>query len=222
MKKYHPLSIICSALLFFGVFNLPIDYYTFLRVVISIASLYICYELYDKKQDYWWVFIGIAILFNPIWIVTFDKSTWQVIDIVVAIVFLALQPKNIEYQVPKSRLDNLGFQQSLEEENNIINEYGKLIEEVNKPDAYLRYPAMVYPISLLPASKEDIRNSLESAIAGIGKSDAEKDMKNALEVTLFMLDQFIADEDAKVKNEKILNNPEYQKVIKKKQSKSKK
>ncbi|MDO5969671.1 hypothetical protein Q4Q35_07615 [Flavivirga aquimarina] len=85
-----PVSIICAFLLFIAVLKLPIEYYTFLRIVIFIGSLLVIVSL--LKQVIWVIIFSIiAILFNPIIpIYLYHKSYWIPIDIIAGILFLLI------------------------------------------------------------------------------------------------------------------------------------
>jgi len=75
------VSFLCAILLFLAVLKLPMEYYRFLRVIVFVGALLIVIKNY-KEQLFWvFLFIGIAILFNPVFI-------WMPIDIVVGILFL--------------------------------------------------------------------------------------------------------------------------------------
>jgi hypothetical protein len=53
-----------------------------------VAALYIVYNAHKLKSVYWmWVFIALAILFNPIAPFYLSKSTWHDIDFIAAIIF---------------------------------------------------------------------------------------------------------------------------------------
>ena len=87
-------AIIASAMLFLALLDLPYGYYTFLRVVITIISVYYAYWIYEeiKKQGFWfWGLIAIIILFNPIIPIHLGyKSIWAIIDIIAGLFFISL------------------------------------------------------------------------------------------------------------------------------------
>ena len=89
------LLYIPVAVLFIGVFPLPIGYYTLLRLVVTAAATYIAYNTFQKdKQSGWiWVFGFVAILFNPLIPIYLDKELWMIIDFVVAILFIVYSRK---------------------------------------------------------------------------------------------------------------------------------
>jgi hypothetical protein len=68
----------------------PYSYYQILRWVVAIVACYNAYTAYESKQNNWLIImIGIAILFNPIAPIYFEKSTWVVMDIIGAIVMFS-------------------------------------------------------------------------------------------------------------------------------------
>lgn len=87
--KTKPISIICACLLFIAIFKLPIEYYTFLRIVVFIGALLVLNSFIDKSVRWIIVFALIAILFNPIIpIYLYLKDYWIPIDIASGIAFL--------------------------------------------------------------------------------------------------------------------------------------
>jgi hypothetical protein len=67
----------------------PYGYYQFLRWVVSAAGAYSAYLYYKLGNKAWaWTFGIIAVLFNPIIPFTFQRGTWQFVDVIVAIIFL--------------------------------------------------------------------------------------------------------------------------------------
>ncbi len=92
------ISTICAFLLFVAILNLPIEYYTVLRIVVFFGSLLVIESL--LKKGVWVIVFGIiAILFNPIIpMYLYIKSYWVPIDITSGIMFLLVlfidKPKN--------------------------------------------------------------------------------------------------------------------------------
>ena len=69
-----------------GIF--PYGYYIFLRWVITGIALFVAWTSYNLKKNFWiWLMIGIAILFNPIAPIYLNKSIWQVINFIIAVLF---------------------------------------------------------------------------------------------------------------------------------------
>lgn len=84
------LLLICAGFLFLALANLPIGYFTFLRIVVTIGSVAVIVNEIKNGVNFWVIIFGlIAILFNPlIPIYLNDKSAWMPIDIIAAVIFL--------------------------------------------------------------------------------------------------------------------------------------
>ncbi len=84
------LLLICAGLLFIGLIDLPIGYYTLLRIVVTIGSVVVVLTEYEKGFNFWLIAFGlIAIIFNPFLpIYLNDKSAWMPIDIIVGGIFV--------------------------------------------------------------------------------------------------------------------------------------
>jgi len=87
MKK---LLIIISVLCFLGLLNLPIGYYTLLRIAVAIGAVAIITNEYKGEFTFWIFTFGvISILFNPIFPVYLgEKEAWMPIDLIVGVLFL--------------------------------------------------------------------------------------------------------------------------------------
>lgn len=87
-----PFLTFCALCCFIGIFRLPIEYYTFLRILVSVAALLVLYITLSAKQHYFSIiFLVILILFNPVFpIYLFRKSLWIPIDTITGIAFLLI------------------------------------------------------------------------------------------------------------------------------------
>jgi len=84
------IRVIAGLMLLFAVGDLPYSYYQLLRVAVCGASLFLVWYFIKLKIDWLgWIFIIPAILFNPIFPIYMDKSTWQILDLVIGVLFLA-------------------------------------------------------------------------------------------------------------------------------------
>lgn len=91
-KALKTLSVICGMLLFIAALRLPIGYYTFLRIAVTImAVMLLVHHSQNGGLSIWTILFGvIAILFNPILpIYLHSKSAWIPIDVVAGLVFVA-------------------------------------------------------------------------------------------------------------------------------------
>lgn len=86
------VSLAAALLLILAIFNLPIGYYTFMRIGVTTASIYLISQKLRNGVNLQIVILGIiGILFNPIWpIYLCSKSAWKPIDIIASIIFLIL------------------------------------------------------------------------------------------------------------------------------------
>lgn len=84
------LYFICSIVLLIAIFNLPLGYYTFLRIIITISAILIILNEVKKVINFLgFTFLFVAIIFNPFWpIYLYNKSFWIPIDIATAVLFL--------------------------------------------------------------------------------------------------------------------------------------
>ncbi len=87
-----PFLTFCAICCFAGIFRLPIEYYTFLRILLSIGALLVLYNTLSFKQHYFSIiFLVILILFNPVFpIYLYRKNIWIPIDIITGILFLLI------------------------------------------------------------------------------------------------------------------------------------
>ncbi|MBT2562541.1 DUF6804 family protein [Pedobacter sp. ISL-64] len=88
---------ICALCCFAAIFKLPIEYYTFLRTIVSLGALLLIYIWVKQKHIPWAIiFILVLILFNPLFpIYLHRKSIWIPLDIITGLLFLliAFYPK---------------------------------------------------------------------------------------------------------------------------------
>lgn len=76
---------VASALLIAATRTQQYTYYTFLRWLVMSTSSYFCYQAYKiKRIGILIFFINIAIIFNPIKKIWFQKETWHLINFIVA------------------------------------------------------------------------------------------------------------------------------------------
>lgn len=76
-------------ILLLALIDLPIGYYTFLRIVVTIGAVAVVVTEFQNGFNFWVIAFGIiAILFNPlIPIYLGEKSAWAPIDLISAILF---------------------------------------------------------------------------------------------------------------------------------------
>lgn len=88
---YVPIGMLVLA-----IFPLPYGYYMLLRLVVTAAAAYVAYENFSKDIANWGVvFVVIALLFNPFYVIHLDVVLWKIIDLVVAGIFFMNLKKTI-------------------------------------------------------------------------------------------------------------------------------
>ncbi|WP_261510436.1 DUF6804 family protein [Chryseobacterium paludis] len=92
------LIIVAALCCFIGIIDLPIGYYTFLRILVSFMALIIIVNEFRSRRFWFIAFVLIFIFFNPFLpIYLYLKPYWIIIDIIVGILlfiyFLRLVPK---------------------------------------------------------------------------------------------------------------------------------
>lgn len=86
--KQNKITIISGIMLLLAIPSIwPYSYYQILRWVVTLVACYSAYTAHESKQNNWmFIMIGIAILFNPIAPIHFKKSTWTIFNLMTAIV----------------------------------------------------------------------------------------------------------------------------------------
>lgn len=86
------LPAFVSAALLFGALadHSSYDYYMVMRWVVTVSAAWIALVAYQARREaLMWCFIGAAILFNPIAMITMNREQWRPVDVIAALVFLA-------------------------------------------------------------------------------------------------------------------------------------
>ena len=82
--------IVAAAFLLLALLDWPYGYYQLLRFIVTGAAAWIAYIAYgSKKQWIMVIIIIIALLFNPLMPIHFDRETWAGIDVLSGIGFIA-------------------------------------------------------------------------------------------------------------------------------------
>jgi hypothetical protein len=91
-KRPHLIPAIIAALMLLGTLaRWPYGYYQLLRFVVCGVSVYIAFVAYGwKKLWATWLFGFIAVLFNPLIPIHLSRELWQPIDLVCAVLFIAI------------------------------------------------------------------------------------------------------------------------------------
>ena len=84
------IPFIAAGLLFLALAELPMGYFTFLRIVTFLAAIIPAVREADSGINFWVIaFALLAILFNPIIpVYLHDKEAWAPLDVFAGILFL--------------------------------------------------------------------------------------------------------------------------------------
>ena len=86
----HWLQILAILALAGALLPFPFLYYQGMNWIVVIAALMTAYRAHQKNTQWiLWLFVAIAILFNPVAPFFLRQDIWRMADIVVALLFLA-------------------------------------------------------------------------------------------------------------------------------------
>jgi hypothetical protein len=81
--------VIAAGMLFYALKRHPYDYYTLLRWVTFGVAGYSAFLAFKVKKHEWGIILGLlALLFNPIFLVSLQRKTWAYIDVAAGILLL--------------------------------------------------------------------------------------------------------------------------------------
>jgi hypothetical protein len=90
------IKIVLAALLLLCLFNMPYSYYQFVRFAAMVAFAYLAFSANDQnKKNEVFVYIALAILFQPFVKIALGRTFWNIVDVVVGVGLLIslLTPK---------------------------------------------------------------------------------------------------------------------------------
>jgi hypothetical protein len=62
---------------------MPYGYYQLVRVVATAAFAFLAYQ--ERENSLLWVFVGLALLFQPFEKIALGRTLWNVVDVAVAV-----------------------------------------------------------------------------------------------------------------------------------------
>lgn len=97
MNIQKSIKIIFAVMLFLCLAPMPYGYYQLLRVVAMVVFIYFAGIEYKNKSEFLpYLFIGLAILFQPFYKIALGRTIWNIVDVVVGIGLLIYVFKPIE------------------------------------------------------------------------------------------------------------------------------
>lgn len=87
MTRYVPaLHYVVGAALLIAVLPMPYGYYQLLRIGVCLAFAALAYDAHSRGRPalYWLWLCGLALLYNPILRVHFERETWAILNVLTA------------------------------------------------------------------------------------------------------------------------------------------
>jgi hypothetical protein len=90
-EKKNIILGIATLFLFAALFDgWPYGFFTLLRFVVFVATVYIAWIAYEQQKEKWvWIFGFVAILFNPFFPIHLNRDWWFIIDLVTGLFLIA-------------------------------------------------------------------------------------------------------------------------------------
>jgi hypothetical protein len=81
--KNKKFILILISLLLACLLPMPYGYYQLVRVVASAAFAFLAYQ--ERENSLLWVFVGLALLFQPFEKIALGRTVWNIVDVAVAV-----------------------------------------------------------------------------------------------------------------------------------------
>jgi hypothetical protein len=80
------IKLILAALLLICLLDMPYGYYQFVRFVAMLSFAWLAYQASEKNdKTEMIIYIGLALLFQPILKISLGRSIWNIVDVIVAL-----------------------------------------------------------------------------------------------------------------------------------------
>jgi len=86
MNIKNAIKVVLAIFLFLCLFKMPYGYYQFVRFVTMVTFAYLAYTANEQnKKNKVFVYIALAILFQPFVKIALGRTVWNIVDIIVGI-----------------------------------------------------------------------------------------------------------------------------------------
>jgi hypothetical protein len=96
------IKIILAILFFLCLFDMPYGYYQFVRFSAMLGFALLAYQVSEQQnKTEMIIYIGLAILFQPIIKIALGRHLWNIVDVIVGIALIAslfIKPKEVANQ----------------------------------------------------------------------------------------------------------------------------
>ena len=96
--KSNILKLFLSIILLLCLIDMPYGYYQFVRFARLMGFTYLAYSsIEDKKNNEAFIYIGLALLFQPFIKIALGRTIWNIVDLIVGIgLILSLYQRKIK------------------------------------------------------------------------------------------------------------------------------
>ena len=85
------LKLVVAIILLLCLADMPYGFYTLVRFVSAFTFAYLSYDYFKSKKDgLGFVFVALALLFQPFFKVALGRTIWNIVDVIVAVGLLYL------------------------------------------------------------------------------------------------------------------------------------
>ena len=85
--KLKNLLIIACVFLLLALLPMPYGYYQLLRLIVCGVSIWAIMSGCDRNETLILLFVLVVLLYNPIFVVHFDRTIWSVLNVLTAVFF---------------------------------------------------------------------------------------------------------------------------------------
>ena len=97
------IKLILAILFFLCLLDMPYGYYQMVRFLALVGFGYLAFRANEEgKQTEMFIFIGLAVLFQPIFKIALGRTIWNIVDVVVGIGLLVSLFTNKPPEDPES------------------------------------------------------------------------------------------------------------------------
>lgn len=85
-KPEQLIKIVLAILMLLSLLDMPYGYYQLVRYVAFIGFGYLAYQAQQKEENTAvFIYIGLAILFQPLFKISLGRELWNVVDVIVGV-----------------------------------------------------------------------------------------------------------------------------------------
>ena len=86
MRAETIIKGILAVLFFFCLLDMSYGYYQFVRFLALIGFAILAYKSYERQENIMTIlFVGLAILFQPLFKISLGRELWNIVDVIVGI-----------------------------------------------------------------------------------------------------------------------------------------